>query len=176
MNFLQHKREIQLTQSTRCDFISAVLSNKFLYKVWSPTPFERTFVYGWTDSLQFLMKKSSWIDWNVRVTVNPLGWPTWRGALNCETNDWILRKISWRCPGRQKTKDFSLKDAPLFLEAVVLFMWSSDRSDSNVEMASVREDRPNLMWKPSPGRLTNIHRFQSVVNHSFGLNLGRFCF
>lgn len=46
MNFLQHKREIQLTQSTRCDFMSAVLSNKFLYKVWSPTPFERTFVYG----------------------------------------------------------------------------------------------------------------------------------
>ena len=24
--------------------------------------------------------KSSWIDWNARVTVNPLGWPTWRGA------------------------------------------------------------------------------------------------
>lgn len=50
-------------------------------------------------------------------------------------------------------------------------MWSTDRSNSNVEMASVREDRPNLMWKPCPGRLTNIHRFQSVVNHSFGLNL-----
>ena len=57
MNSLQHKREIQLTQSTRCDFIAAVLSNKFLYKVWSLTPFDRTFVYGRTDSLQFLMKK-----------------------------------------------------------------------------------------------------------------------
>ena len=53
-------------------------------------------------------------------------------------------------------------------------MWSSDIS--KIEMASVREDRPNLMWKPSPGRLTNIHHFQSVVNHSFGLNLGKFCF
>jgi len=38
-------------------------------------------------------------------------------------------------------------------------------------MASAREERPNLMWKPKPDRSTNIHEFQSLVNHAFGLNL-----
>ena len=104
MNFLQHKREIQLTQSTRCDFISAVLSNKFLYKVWSPTPFERTLVYGSTDSLQFLMKKIAkvrestemlvwlWIPWDSQRDVAP----------NCETNDWIFAENLLTLPWASK--------------------------------------------------------------------------
>lgn len=46
--------------------------------------------------------KSSWIDWNVRVTANPLGWPTWRGARNCETNDWIFAENLLTLPWASK--------------------------------------------------------------------------
>jgi len=38
-------------------------------------------------------------------------------------------------------------------------------------MASVKEERARLMWKPRPDRSTNIHDFQSVVNEAFGLDL-----
>ena len=101
-------------KSTRCDFISAVLSNKFLYKVWSRTPFERTLVYGSTDSLQFLMKKIA----KVRESTEMLVWlwtlgmanVTWRQIAKQMTE--FLRKIFWRCPRHQKTKGLSLKDAP----------------------------------------------------------------
>lgn len=39
------------------------------------------------------------------------------------------------------------------------------------DMASVKEERARLMWKPRPDRSTNIHDFQSVVNEAFGLDL-----
>ncbi|KAJ7377297.1 hypothetical protein OS493_030109 [Desmophyllum pertusum] len=38
-------------------------------------------------------------------------------------------------------------------------------------MASVKDERPQLMWKPKADRSTNIHDFQSVVNDAFDLNL-----
>ena len=40
-------------------------------------------------------------------------------------------------------------------------------------MASVKEERARLMWKPRPDRSTNIHDFQSVVNEAFGLDLSK---
>lgn len=39
------------------------------------------------------------------------------------------------------------------------------------DMASVKEDRGRMMWKPRPDRSTNIHDFKTVVNEAFGLNL-----
>lgn len=39
------------------------------------------------------------------------------------------------------------------------------------DMASVKEERARMMWKPRPDRSTNIHDFQRVVNEAFGLNL-----
>ena len=39
------------------------------------------------------------------------------------------------------------------------------------DMASVKEERAKMMWKPWPDRSTNIHDFQSVVNEAFGLDL-----
>lgn len=53
-------------------------------------------------------------------------------------------------------------------------MSSGESLHSSVEMASAREERPKLMWKPKPDRSTNIHEFQSLVNHAFGLNLGEY--
>lgn len=44
-------------------------------------------------------------------------------------------------------------------------------SSASSDMASVKEERARLMWKPRPDRSTNIHDFQSVVNEAFGLNL-----
>ena len=102
-------------KSTRCDFISAVLSNKFLYKVWSPTPFERTLVYCWMDSLQFLMKKIA----KVRESTEMFVWLRipWDGQRDvareiAKQMTEFLRKIFWRCPWHQKTKGLSLKDVP----------------------------------------------------------------
>lgn len=50
-------------------------------------------------------------------------------------------------------------------------MSSGESLHSSVAMASAREERPKLMWKPDPERSTNIHEFQSLVNHTFSLNL-----
>lgn len=41
-------------------------------------------------------------------------------------------------------------------------------------MASANEERSKLMWKPKLDRSTNIHEFQSLVNHAFGLNLSEY--
>lgn len=44
------------------------------------------------------------------------------------------------------------------------------------DMASVKEERARMMWKPRPDRSTNIHDFQTVVNEAFGLNLSELLF
>ena len=51
---------------------------------------------------------------------------------------------------------------------------SSDTSGDSNSMASVREEEPKCMWKPNADQSTNIGDFQSVVNQTFGLNLGEY--
>ena len=51
---------------------------------------------------------------------------------------------------------------------------SSDTSGDSNSMASVGEEKPKCMWKPNADQSTNIGDFQSVVNQTFGLNLGEY--
>lgn len=116
----------QLTQSTRCDFISAVLSNKFLYKVLVTYMFWKNFglrLDGFTSIFNEEDCKSSWIDWNAQVTVNPLGWPTWRGAPNCETNDWIFAENLLTLPWASKDEGPFFKRRSVVLGSRCFCLW-----------------------------------------------------
>ena len=48
---------------------------------------------------------------------------------------------------------------------------SGDKNLVWCDMASVKDERTQMMWKPKNDRSTNIHDFQSIVNEAFGLNL-----
>lgn len=41
-------------------------------------------------------------------------------------------------------------------------------------MASVRNEKPRLMWRPKNGDPTNMDAFRNQVNQNYGLNLGEF--
>lgn len=41
-------------------------------------------------------------------------------------------------------------------------------------MASVRDEKPRLMWSPKTEDPTNMDAFRKQVNQNYGLNLGEF--
>ena len=160
----------------------ATLSKKILYKFLGTNTFQHNLVYAWESSPQFLMKLVSKGGRNGLATANPEGFfcnVTWRAKLrNYSNKPWKTLTFLWKI---LIALDITIRlyfqvDVRLVvLENIFLPLMSSGESlHSNVEMASAREERPKLMWRPNPERSTNIHEFQSLVNHAFSLNLSEY--
>ena len=45
---------------------------------------------------------------------------------------------------------------------------------SNMNMASVKNEKSNLLWKPKPNRVTKMDEFKELVNLDFGLKLSKY--
>ena len=54
----------------------------------------------------------------------------------------------------------------------VLNFWSPHRSRFTFSMASVKDDRPKMLWLPKKNGLTNMDKFRGMINRSWNLDLG----